>query len=50
MVNSSGQIMYTSVLTTQNHRIDLANISSGVYFVKIVADEGSMVRKVVVNK
>lgn len=50
LINSSGQVMYSSLLTTQNHRIDLQNIASGVYFVKIMADEGNMVRKLVVRK
>ena len=50
MVNNSGQVMYSSVLSTFNHRIDLTNIAAGIYFVKIMTDEGNMVRKVVVNK
>jgi hypothetical protein len=50
MVNSSGQVIYSSVLASQNNRIDLQNVAAGVYFVKIMADEGNMVKKVVVNK
>lgn len=50
ILNSNGQSIYSSLLTTQNHRIDLQNIAAGVYFVKIMADEGSIVRKLVVNK
>src|SRR5688572_11224683 len=50
MVNSNGQMIYSNLLTTANHKIDLQQISAGVYFVKIIADEGQMVRKVVVNK
>ncbi len=50
LVNSNGQVVYTSALTTANSRIDLQNIAAGVYFVKITSDEGNMVKKLVVNK
>ncbi len=50
MMNNSGQIIYTSPLTEQNHRISLQNVASGVYYVKLLADEGTMVRKIVVTK
>ena len=50
MINSSGQVVYVSALSTQNNRINLQNIAAGVYYVKIISDEGSMVKKVIVNK
>ncbi len=50
MLTASGQVVYSSVLTTQNHQIDVQNIAAGVYFVKIMADEGSIVKEVVVSK
>lgn len=50
MINSSGQMVYNANLIEANNRIDLTNYSAGVYYVKIMADEGSMVQKVVVNK
>lgn len=50
MINSNGQMIYSAPLTTANNRIDLEDVAAGVYFVKIIADEGSMVEKVVVNK
>jgi hypothetical protein len=50
LINSSGQVIYSSMLTTSNSRIDLQNVATGVYFVKIMADEGSVVKKLVVNK
>jgi hypothetical protein len=50
LFNSNGQVMYSSVLTTQNQRIDLTNISAGIYIVKVIADEGSMTKKLIVNK
>jgi hypothetical protein len=49
MVNSNGQTIYTAPLTTMHQKIDVSNVAGGVYFVKIKADEGSMVEKVIVN-
>ncbi len=50
MVNSNGQVVYNASLNTVNHRIDVTSMAAGVYFIKVTADEGSMVEKVVVNK
>lgn len=50
ITNSSGQIVMTRPLTEEYTQINLANISSGVYFVKMFADEGSLVKKIVVTK
>ena len=50
MLNNSGQVIYSSVLTTVNHRIELQGIAPGAYFVKIQADEGNLVKKIIVSK
>jgi hypothetical protein len=50
MINSNGQMVYTAPLMDANSRIQLTNFSGGVYYVKIIADEGSMVEKLIVNK
>jgi len=50
MINSNGQVIYTANLVEANTRLDLQDVAAGVYYVKITADEGSMVEKVVVNK
>ena len=50
LMNNSGQMIYTSPLVTQNHKINLQNMASGVYYVKILCDEGNIVKKLIVTK
>jgi len=50
LFNTSGQVIYSSVLTESNHRLGLENVAAGVYVVKVTADEGTMTQKLVVSK
>lgn len=50
MMNNSGQMIYAAQLNEEYHQIDLTNIAAGAYFIKFIADEGTMVKKVVVTK
>jgi hypothetical protein len=50
LINSNGQVVYSSPLTESNHQIGLQNVAAGLYIAKIISDEGSMTKKLVVNK
>lgn len=50
MFNTSGQVVYTSMLTEEYSRVYLNDIAPGAYVVKITADEGTMIKKVIVTK
>ncbi len=50
LFNTNGQVVYTSMLTENNHRVNLENVASGVYVVKVTADEGTFTQKLIVNK
>jgi len=48
LVDNQGHVLY-STLATANMQINTEQVASGVYFVKVTADEGSMVKKVVIT-
>lgn len=50
LINNSGQVIYTSNLASAYNRVDLQNVAAGIYFVKLTADEGTMVQKIIVSK
>jgi hypothetical protein len=48
-VSVTGQTIFTQIVNTTTTNIQLAGISSGMYFVKIYADSGIVVKQVVVK-
>ena len=48
--NANGVLVKTGVIHGDQKRIDLKGLSSGLYFVEIKDENGSVVKKVVVNK
>jgi hypothetical protein len=52
VVDQSGRIVFDKKYDTQldlEQNISLENIASGIYFVKVSSDQGTMVKKIVVE-
>jgi hypothetical protein len=48
VVNVHGKVVHTAVIYNEaEHRLDLAGISAGIYWVKVVHADGEMVRRIV---
>jgi hypothetical protein len=48
-VNVTGQTMFTQIVNNNTTNIQLAGVSSGMYFVKIYAESGIVVKQVIVK-
>jgi hypothetical protein len=48
-VNVAGQTMFTQIVNNNTTNIQLAGVSSGMYFVKIYAESGIVVKQVIVK-
>ena len=42
-----GQSLLNGQLTYTNNTIDMSNLSQGVYFLKLISDQGSIVKKII---
>jgi hypothetical protein len=49
ILNTAGQLVYTSTINSQQSTIDVSNLASGIYFVQVVMDGKVSVKKVVVR-
>jgi hypothetical protein len=49
ILNSIGQIVFEETITSNYKNIDLSKLSNGVYFVKIVSDKQSVIKRVVLS-
>ena len=45
--NTLGEVVYNSQLVKGNNEIDLSEVPSGVYFIKMISDEGTVTKKIV---
>lgn len=50
VLNSMGQMIYKEVVEANNKILDLNKYSSGVYFVRIVSDKQTVIKRFVLNK
>ena len=50
VVNSFGQIVYEETASANHKILDMSKFSNGVYFVKIVSDKQSCIKRVVLSK
>ena len=49
IVDLNGREVYRSVAAATTHRVDVSNMAKGAYFVRIVTENGSAVRKLIVR-
>jgi len=49
ILDSAGQVVYSDTMTEQTHKINVSYFSSGIYLVKIVEKDGTLVKKFVKN-
>ena len=47
LTNTLGEVVYTAAVTEQTFNCNIQSLASGIYFVQVVTDKGSMVKKVV---
>jgi gingipain R len=47
--SNMGQLMYENNQCTTNMKISVSSLSAGIYFIRIDSEEGSIMRKIVVN-
>lgn len=50
VLNSIGQTLFEETITSNYKNIDLSKLTNGVYFVKIVSDKQSTVKRIVLSK
>jgi hypothetical protein len=50
IVNSIGQTVFEETITSNYKNIDLSKLNNGIYFVKIVSDKQSVIKRVVLSK
>jgi uncharacterized repeat protein (TIGR01451 family) len=50
VINSIGQTLLEETITNNYKNIDLSKLNNGVYFVKIVSDKQSVIKRVVLSK
>jgi hypothetical protein len=50
VINSIGQTVLEENITSNYKNIDLSKLNNGVYFVKIVSDKQSVIKRVVLSK
>ncbi|MCD4683188.1 MAG: T9SS type A sorting domain-containing protein, partial [Bacteroidales bacterium] len=49
VLNNAGQIVVDEAVNTMNYQIDVSQFESGIYYIKLETDEGSIVRKIAVE-
>ena len=47
LTNIVGQVVYTAAINLKSKIINLKSLPSGLYFVQVVTDKGSVVKKVI---
>ena len=47
--NSFGQIIFQEKISSQKNEIDVSRLVRGIYFVKIITGENSVVRKIILE-
>ena len=50
VLNSIGQTVFEETITSNYKTVDLSKLNNGVYFVKIVSDKQSVIKRVVLSK
>jgi len=50
ILNSIGQTVFETTITSNYKNIDLSKLNNGVYFVKIVSDKQSVIKRVVLSR
>ena len=50
VLNSMGQTVFEETITSNYKNIDLSKLNNGIYFVKIVSDKQSVIKRVVLSK
>lgn len=48
--DNTGRMLYSQILTNDNQRIDISQIPSGIYFVKIQSDSVQQVERLIITK
>ncbi len=50
LINSIGQTVLEETITSNYKNVDLSKLNNGVYFVKIVSDKYSVIKRVVLSR
>ncbi|MBK6836830.1 MAG: T9SS type A sorting domain-containing protein [Bacteroidetes bacterium] len=50
VINSIGQTVLEETITSNYKNVDLSKLNNGVYFVKIVSDKQSVIKRVVLSR
>jgi hypothetical protein len=49
VLNNAGQVIMTQKVNANNYHFDVSTFERGIYFIKMVTDKGTVIRKIAVK-
>lgn len=50
VVNTLGQVVYTADVNGKNYKLNVANFNNGIYFIRIITENGTINKQILISK